>query len=186
MRKILGLFIFVMIGWFAKGQNATSFEQQLAVKIGVCDGKYSYPCKSCKFKFVALAPSKAKDQLFFMETVSPGHCGSGGCTGTVYVKSGHHYREVLNVFGFFEKPIPRNGQAPDLVYLHVEFPKRDYDRDGKNDKATIKVRYRWNDAQQAFDVIDILSIDVFGKEINPTPWRKQLIREWQSGSPWVN
>jgi hypothetical protein len=187
MREILGVLILLSIFRFAEGQTSAAYAQDMALKVGVCGSSTTYPCKHCKFNFVALAPGKPKDQLFFLETTSPGHCGSGGCTGTVYRKDGNQYRDILHIFGFFDRSIPRSGQAPDLVYLHVEFPKRDYNRDGQKDKATIRVQYRWNTSRLAFDIVDILSIDVYGQDINPSPWRKQLIREWQSsGSPWVN
>ena len=191
MRQIIGTILLFSTFLFAKGQN-NGFEHELASKLGICTNQNynamstDFPCKQCKIAFVPLKSGRAKDQLFFMEASSPGHCGSGGCTGTVYEKRGNNYTALSHIFGFFDGTISRGSQIPDLAYIHVEFPKRDYNNDGVKDKATFKVRYRWNPGKNSFDVVDILSIDVYGTTIDPLPWKKNLIREWQSASPWVN
>lgn len=192
MRQTIGI-ILLLISFVAGFSQTGSFERELASKIGICNGQnnrgsnYAYPpCTQCKLNFVALAPEKGKDHLFFMEASSPAHCGSGGCTGTVYAKQGNTYREIAHIFGFFEKAVNTHRGVPDLIYLHVEFPRHDYDNDGKNDKATIRVRYRWNAAQATFKLVEIMSIDIHGTPINPSKWRDRLITEWESSSPWLN
>jgi hypothetical protein len=191
MRQTIGIILFCCTFLLAKGQN-NGFEHELASKLGLCSNQNyhamstDFPCKQCKISFVPLQSSRAKDQLFFIEASSPLHCGSGGCTGTVYEKKGNQYIALSHVFGFFDGTVSRGSQVPDLTYIHVEFPKRDYNNDGVKDKATFRVRYRWNPDRSSFDVVDILSIDVYGAPVNPMLWKKRLIREWQAASPWVN
>jgi hypothetical protein len=190
MRQITGVIICLIVSVSLLGQE--NYAQQIAAKAGICDGygstasTVSFPCKDCDITFVPLAPQRGKDYLFFMEASSPAHCGSGGCASTVYSKNGSGYQALTHIFGFYERSIARPGQAPDLVFLHVEFPHRDYNNDGRKDKATIRVRYRWNNNRKAFDIIDIISIEVYNQQINTQRWEKILIKEWQQDSPWVN
>ena len=125
-------------------------------------------------------------QLFFLETQSPNHCGSGGCTGTVYRKRGQSYIAITNFFGYFDRAIARSGNAtPDIVYVHNESMRHDFTGDGAKDMAVIKVKYRWNAQRQNFEVADILAIEASGRKVDARAYREQLLQEYRQGSPWV-
>lgn len=194
MRQLIGIAFSVLAALASGTAQQGRLEVQLAEKLGLCTAQKGqpanynadFPCNQCKFNFISLSPGTAPDQLFFLEIQSPNHCGSGGCTGTVYRKRGANYEEVNNFFGFFEKSIPRPGQpTPDLVYIHVEYPQHDFDNNGSRDPATLRVRYRWSDGRQTYEVLDILSIESNGKQIPLSNWRSRLLEEFRQKSPWM-
>ncbi|MCB0553881.1 MAG: hypothetical protein KDD02_10045 [Phaeodactylibacter sp.] len=194
MRQLTGIVYTILLAVTSGWAQQNGIEVKLAEKLGLCTAQkgqpsnYSmaYPCNQCKFKFLSLSPGGEPDLLFFLETQSPNHCGSGGCTGTVYRKRGNGYDEVNNFLGYFEKSIPQSGHSvPDLIYIHVEYPQHDFDNDGSWDPATLRVRYRWNSGRQSFEIIDILSIEAYEKQIPVTAWRKRLLEEFRQKSPWM-
>ncbi len=194
MRQLLFIFSFIVFSWANNWAQQVKFEHRLAEQLGLCTNKRTtansfssgFPCSQCKIQFVSLSPGQPADQLFLMEAQSPENCGSGGCTGTVYRKSGQDYHELVSFFGFFERAIPRSGNAtPDIVYRHIESPRHDFNRDGRKDSANITARYRWNPQRQTFDIIEILSIELHTGRVDPSAWKQQLIREYQNQSPWL-
>ena len=182
------IFSLVSTSWAQTG----SFESRLAEQLGLCTNNrtagndYIYPCSQCKLQFVSLSPGQQPDQLFLMEARSPDNCGSGGCTGTVYYKRGQSYSALVNFFGYFDRVIARSGNAtPDIVYIHSETMKHDFTGDGAKDRASLKIKYRWNTQRQAFEVADILAIETAGRKIDPGAFRQLLLQEYRQGSPWV-
>ncbi|MCB0570502.1 MAG: hypothetical protein KDC66_12085 [Phaeodactylibacter sp.] len=196
MRQLAGIAFFFFTALVCAKAQHNRLEVELAEKLGLCTSQKgpaananstTFPCNQCKFNFISLSPGATPDQLFFLEIQSPNHCGSGGCTGTVYRKRAGFYEEVNNFFGFFEKTIPQPGkqQTPDLVYIHTEYPQHDFDNNGSRDPATLRVRYRWNNSHQTYEVLDILSIEANGKPISLDSWRKKLLDEFRQKSPWM-
>lgn len=183
--------IFTLIALLGTSYLAIAQAEALAERLGVCGAgqstdPFSVSCQQCQLTFVSLSPGQAEDELFFLEARSAVHCGTGGCTGTIYQKRGNSYRELAFVFGQFERAISRPGQPPYLIYEHDESPRRDYDRDGRQDPAVLRVKYRWDSRQQRIVMVDLLSVTVNGQSIPVAPWREVLLREWKMGSPWVN
>ena len=189
-----------MIGYMVLWAVSTSWAQhgalatQLAEQLGLCStqkkqpGHFNldFPCNQCEITLIPLSPGTPPGQMFLMEVQSPGHCGSGGCTSTVYRKYGESYQEVLNFLGFFEKTLPRQGSsAPDIIFLHLEYPRHDYNQNGSLDHAAVRAQYRWDASQATYVLTDILSVEVGGKKIALAAWRKVLLQEYRLASPWV-
>ncbi len=194
MRHVIGIIYFALMAVTSTWAQHEALAVRLAEQLGLCSNQkkqagnfnLDYPCNQCEIKFAPLSPGNAPGQLFFLEVQSPNHCGSGGCTGTVYRQYGKGYQEVNNFFGFFEKTVPRAGSTvPDLVYLHLEYPRHDYDHNGSMDHAAIRVQYRWDNGKTSYELIDILSIEACDKQIPLGPWRKLLLQEYRQASPWV-
>lgn len=165
----------------------------MARELGLCDALTSRsgevyegnPCNNCNISYIPLIGSSQNPDLFFIEIESASHCGSGGCSGQIYSRRGPSYQQVLGLFGYFERSVPRPGQQPaDLVYLHIDGGNRDYNGDDLSDRASIWIQYRWNADRKKYLPYDILRIKVNGKSIPLAAKRTSLLREWTRDNQW--
>lgn len=167
---------------------------EIARKLGLCDALTSRsgevyerdPCNNCNIAYIPLLGSSQEPELFFIEIESASHCGSGGCSGQVFQRRGPSYQQVLGLFGFFERSVPRPGpHPPDLVYLHVDSGNHDFDGDDLGDHASIWIQYRWSKENGKYLPYDILRIKVDGKSIPLAAKRARLLEKWTRDNLWT-
>ncbi|MEQ8707128.1 MAG: hypothetical protein RIC19_24565 [Phaeodactylibacter sp.] len=165
----------------------------MANKLGLCDALTSRsgevyesaPCSNCNIEYIPLIGNSQNPDLLFIEIESASHCGSGGCSGHIYMRRGPDYEQVLGLFGYYERSVPRSGNQPaDLVYLHVDGGSQDYNGDGFDDRASIWMQYRWNQDNKKYLPYDILRIKVNGKSIPLSTKRTRLLQEWTRNNRW--
>ncbi len=164
----------------------------LAERLGLCDFNHkgsgypnTYPCSDCRFYLLPLSGELPMPDLFFIEIQSPSHCGTGGCTGTVFQKQGSQYHELFSMFGRVDAERSRpNDPQPLLVYQHFT---DHYNFSGKDfpQQAAIWASYRWSPQQRRFQLKDIVRIEVNGEPIAVGPWRSRILSDWQAASPWL-
>lgn len=166
---------------------------EMARDLGLCDALTSRsgevyeadPCRNCDIDYIPLLGSSQSPELLFIAIESASHCGSGGCSGQIYERRGPIYKQVMGLFGYFERSIPRPGQSPDdLVYLHVDGGSQDYDEDDFPEPAEIWIQYRWSAETMKYLPYDILRIQVNGKSIPLASMRTRLLKEWTRNNQW--
>ncbi|MBV6655192.1 MAG: hypothetical protein KI786_15605 [Mameliella sp.] len=178
------------LGW-TQAQNGGL---EMAQELGLCDALTSRsgeayeqdPCTNCNIDYIPLIGDRKNPELFFIEIESATHCGSGGCSGQVYMRRGPTYQMVLGLFGYFERGISRGPNLPaDLVYLHVDKGNYDFDNDGLEDAANIWLQYRWDASIGKYLPYDILRIKVNGSSIPLASRRSALLKEWTDDNLWT-
>ncbi|HMQ48017.1 MAG TPA: hypothetical protein PKA00_11655 [Saprospiraceae bacterium] len=189
---IMWKFIFAVLVWVNTANQAWGQHQNwlcsLSVQLKLCfvADSEADPCAYCEIQFVQLDKSGEQDDFFFLEVQSSDNCGSGGCNGVVYKKVNGKYQEINSFFGFFvAQSSPPSGTVPDLIYTHIEYPIRDYNDDGTKDKANVKIKYRWNNQKQTYEIADVLAIDIPKDTVALSSWRQSLLQEYRKSPPWI-
>ncbi len=144
------------------------------------------PCSDCELYWVMLQGQLPRPDLFFVEVRSPYHCGSGGCTGSVFQRYSEGYRKLFSLFGRIDRERSRpEASPPVIVYQHDLSPRYDFTGDGAADRATVWAKYRWQSSSRRFFLFDIIRIEAGGRSIPLRGWRERLLQAWHQESPWL-
>ena len=167
----------------------------LAKAVGLCEESYAAngnntqaPCANCKLYLVPLQGQLPQPEWFFLEARSIAHCGSGGCTGTVYQKTGQQYTERFSLFGVVDRKLSRPHASPPVIVYRHRTSRYDFNGNGLGESATVWASYTWSVPNKRLLLSDILRIqqdDGSGTNVPLGKWREKLLREWRQDSPWV-